>query len=110
MDVEQRARELLEAAREKWIMDPSSYGVMPSEQIVISVIAAALTPPDGYVLVPVEPTTEMLVDGFESEPDEFFSTREEWLAYEAMSGCQQGHHRSRLCWGAMLAARPEVKP
>lgn len=60
MDVEQRARELLEAAREKWIMDRNSYGVMPSEQIIISVIAAALTPPAGFVLVPAEPCTPAL--------------------------------------------------
>ena len=114
--IEKRARELLAAQIETrqprvakmlrvgWLLTD----FVPAVQDAVAAIIAALTPPEGYVLVPVEPTTEMLVDGFESEPDEFFSTREEWLAYEAMSGCQQGHHRSRLCWGAMLAARPEV--
>ncbi|WP_447898033.1 hypothetical protein [Stenotrophomonas sepilia] len=76
---------------------------------ILSVIAE-FEIPRGYVLVPVEPTIEMLVDGHESEPDEFFSKPEDWLEYEAMSGCQQGHHRARLCWAAMLAARPEVNP
>lgn len=112
--IEKRARQLLDAELRKLGLHEDAYHVGcgadldRNDQAAINAISAAITPPDGYVLVPVEPTTEMLVDGFESEPDEFFSTREEWLAYEAMSGCQQGHHRSRLCWGAMLAARPEV--
>lgn len=63
--------------------------------------------PDGFVLVPREPTEQMVVDGFESWPDAFFSTPEEWGAYEAMSGCQQAAHRARLCYAAMLAAAPE---
>lgn len=51
---------------------------------------AALTPPEGYVLVPVEPTAEMIAaawrygDG-DDAPDPVYS------------------------WRAMLAARPEVK-
>ena len=47
---------------------------------------AALTPPEGYVLVPVEPTEAMLA----------IATGAEGL-------------RRRL-WGLMLAARPEVYP
>lgn len=34
--------------------------------------------PDGWVLVPVEPTEDMIVNGFESEPDESFSDEKEW--------------------------------
>jgi hypothetical protein len=63
--------------------------------------------PEGYALVPIEPTESMIVDGFESEPDKFFSKPEEWKAYEAMSGCQQAAHRAKLCWSAMLAAAPK---
>ncbi|WP_336239763.1 DUF551 domain-containing protein [Enterobacter chuandaensis] len=37
--------------------------------------------PDGWVAVPVEPTEDMIVNGFESEPDERFSDAEEWEAY-----------------------------
>ncbi|MFZ5252063.1 hypothetical protein [Enterobacter asburiae] len=67
--------------------------------------------PNGWVMVPVEPTEDMIVNGFESEPDESFSDEKEWEAYDAMSGCQQAAHRARLCWAAMIAAAPkqEVK-
>lgn len=67
--------------------------------------------PDGWVMVPVEPTEDMIVNGFESEPDESFSDEKEWEAYDAMSGCQQAAHRAKLCWAAMIAAAPkqEVK-
>lgn len=62
--------------------------------------------PDGWVAVPIEPTEDMIVNGFESEPDESFSDEKEWEEYEAMSGCQQAAHRAKLCWAAMLAAAP----
>lgn len=66
--------------------------------------------PDGYLMVPKEPTERMVIDGFESEPDETFSDPEVWEAYEAMSGCGQAHYRARLCWAAMIAAAmQEVK-
>ncbi|NUL36611.1 hypothetical protein [Kosakonia sacchari] len=66
----------------------------------------AATVPDGWKLVPVEPTERMVIDGFESEPDETFSEPEVWEAYQAMSGCRQAAHRARLCYAAMLAAVP----
>ena len=62
--------------------------------------------PPGWVMVPIEPTEHMIVEGFESEPDEFFSKPEVWKAYQAMSGCQQAAHRAKLCWAAMIAAVP----
>jgi hypothetical protein len=62
--------------------------------------------PEEWVLVPREPAEDMVVSGFESEPDEVFSPPEEWEAYEAMSGCRQAAHRARLCYLAMLAAAP----
>lgn len=65
--------------------------------------------PDGWVMVPVEPTEHMIVEGFESEPDEFFSDEEVWEAYDAMSGCQQAAHRAKLCWAAMIAAAPKLE-
>lgn len=65
--------------------------------------------PDGWVLVPVEPTEDMIVNGFESEPDESFSDERDWEAYDAMSGCQQAAHRAKLCWAAMIAASPAYK-
>lgn len=62
--------------------------------------------PAGWKIVPIEPTERMVIAGFESEPDESFSTDEEREAYEAMSGCQQAAHKARVCYAAMLAAAP----
>ncbi|ELE6988224.1 hypothetical protein RMT79_000216 [Enterobacter kobei] len=64
--------------------------------------------PDGWVMVPVEPTEDMAVQGFESEPDESFSDDKEWEKYAAMSGCQQAAHRAKLCWAAMIAAALKI--
>ncbi|WP_275193047.1 dATP/dGTP pyrophosphohydrolase domain-containing protein [Citrobacter freundii] len=64
--------------------------------------------PDGYVMVPIEPTEDMIVYGFESEPDEDFSDPAVWEEYQAMSGCQQAAHRAKLCWAAMIAAAPKL--
>ncbi len=58
-------------------------------------------------MVPVEPTEHMIVQGFESEPDEGFSNSDAWEAYDAMSGCQQAAHRAKPCWAAMIAAAPK---
>lgn len=63
--------------------------------------------PNGWIAVPIEPTEDMIIAGFESAPNEDFSEPEEWEAYAAMSGCQQAAHKARLCWAAMLAAAPE---
>lgn len=70
--------------------------------------APVLRVPDGWKLVPIEPTEDMVIRGFESKPDQFWSTPEEWAEYEGMSGCQQAAHKARLCYAAMLAAAPEV--
>lgn len=74
-------------------------------------VTTAYKLPEGWVAVPIEPTEDMIVNGFESEPDESFSDEKEWEAYNAMSGCQQAAHRAKLCWAAMIAAapKPEVK-
>jgi len=61
---------------------------------------------DGWKLVPLEPTEEMVVYGFESAPCKHFSSEDEWRTYEAMSGCEQAAYRARKCWDAMLAAAP----
>ncbi|WP_312315340.1 3'-5' exonuclease [Atlantibacter sp.] len=63
--------------------------------------------PDGWQLVPIEPTEDMVIHGFESKPDAHFSKQEDWDAYQAMSGCEQAAHRAKLCWSAMLAAAPK---
>lgn len=63
--------------------------------------------PDGWRLVPIEPTESMVISGFESEPDKFFSSDEEWKAYKKMSGCQQAARRAELCYAAMIGAAPK---
>ncbi|UGQ44940.1 hypothetical protein [Massilia endophytica] len=60
---------------------------------------------EGWKLVPVEPTEDMVIRGFESRPDPVFQP-EHWDAYEQMSGCQQSAFAARLCYAAMLAAAP----
>lgn len=72
-------------------------------------VTTACKLPEGWVAVPVEPTEDMIVNGFESEPDESFSDEKEWEAYDAMSGCQQAAHRAKLCWAAMIEAAPKLK-
>lgn len=67
--------------------------------------------PDGYVLVPIVPTEDMIINGFESVPNPHFSDEKEWEEYEALSGCRQAARRAELCWAAMIKAAPkqEVK-
>jgi len=66
----------------------------------------ALVVPAGWQLVPTNPTLDMIISGHESEPSSPFSPYDEVEAYEAMSGCQRGHHFATLCYRAMLAAAP----
>lgn len=63
--------------------------------------------PDGWAAVPVEPTEDMVIAGFEAELREEFRNPEAWEAFEAMSGCEQAAHRAKLCWAAMIAAVPQ---
>lgn len=63
--------------------------------------------PDGWAAVPVEPTEDMVIAGFEAELREEFRNPEAWEAFEAMSGCEQAAHRVKLCWAAMIAAVPQ---
>lgn len=74
---------------------------------VITDMAASVIPA-GWKLVPIEPTEDMVIHGFESAPDEFFSDADVWEEFEAMSGCQQAAHKAKLCWAAMLAVAPEA--
>ncbi|EFU5438366.1 hypothetical protein HT774_004142 [Salmonella enterica] len=62
--------------------------------------------PSGWMMVPIEPTEDMVIAGFESRPDKDFSEPEVWDEYQKMSGCQQAAHRAKLCWAAMIAAVP----
>lgn len=92
--IEKRARELLAAEYRKAGANPAACELMAGRaswpnQMALNAIIAALTTPDGYVLVPVEPTAEMISaawrygDGDEA-PDPVYAYR------------------------TMLAVRPEV--
>ncbi len=66
-------------------------------------------PPEGYALVPIEPTENMIIAGFESKPSVFNSSTEELEKFEAMNGCEEAAHHAKLCWTAMVKAAPDVK-
>ncbi|WP_270613138.1 hypothetical protein [Citrobacter freundii] len=70
-------------------------------------VEARYCAPPGYVMVPIEPTEDMVIAGFESRPDKDFSEPELWDEYQEMSGCQQAAHRAKLCWDAMISAAPQ---
>ncbi|MDJ3785779.1 DUF550 domain-containing protein [Salmonella enterica] len=63
--------------------------------------------PDGYALVTIVPTEDMVINGFESEPDPHFSDEKVWAEYEALSGCRRAARRAELCWAAMIKAAPK---
>lgn len=107
MDVEQRARELLAAAYEAEGFPRHAAKTRGGlkftavyEEVAMRALTAALTDsesdvgiptsvPEGYVLVPVEPTKEMLDAGY---------------------GFDDGYPVNPFLYHAMIAARPEVKP
>lgn len=91
------------------VRDFLKSGPLSGEEVLRERIAQMLKEnvPVGWKLVPIEPTEDMLIHGFESEPDEIFSDYEDWEKYQEMTGCQQAEHRARLCWNAMLKASPE---
>ncbi|WP_414486030.1 hypothetical protein [Stenotrophomonas maltophilia] len=90
--IEKRAREILAqnvgSLEVGGVVSPSG-DLFLAESGVVQAIIAALTPPDGFLLVPAQPTEEMIAaawrhgDGDEA-PDPVYS------------------------WRAMIAARPEV--
>ncbi len=70
-------------------------------------LRSAQVVPDEWVAVPVEPTEDMVIAGFEAELREEFRDPDAWDAFEAMSGCEQAAHRAKWCWAAMIAAAPQ---
>ena len=97
--------EFIRGEQEVWSLEGHYSTVL---RIALAALASQTgSAPDGWKLVPIEPTEDMVVEGFESEPDEFFSNAEDWKNFEAMSGCQQAAHNAKLCWQAMLTAAPE---
>ncbi len=78
----------------------------PRRVIKLYATPPGLRVPDGYALVPVEPTEDMVIHGFESVPHPLFQPAD-WDKYQTMSGCEQAAHRAKLCWAAMIAAAPQ---
>lgn len=106
--IEKRARELLAAhlVETKVVWGPPLLDQMfdldlmpPTMQACVRAIIAALTPPEGYVLVPVEPTEAQLDRSTWEEVGGHCSSCTAWPA---------SHSDARRVWAAMLAARPEV--
>ncbi len=95
--IEKRARELLAAVSKErygWIGELWNIALRDSPEKVrlsgsdaINAVVAALTPPEGYVLVPKVATDEM----------QMAALRAPW-----------GKETPAGLWDAMLAARPEV--
>lgn len=101
MDVEQRARfeEWItkvypDRDLEKW---PDGKYAYSFAALAWEVWRAALTPTDGYVLVPVEPTEAMVEASM--------------IRVELAKRCGPGTLKvlGARAWDAMIAARPEVK-
>ena len=78
------------------------YRIHPTHAVEAAINAAlcALTPPEGYVLVPVEPTYEMMTDAC--------NTVIAMSEMKAPLGKLDPFTVSDCVWKAMLSARPEV--
>lgn len=97
-DIEKRARELLALAfmkRGDHLQGAFALSGEMDGSPAINAIIAALTPPEGYVLVPMEPTQEM-IDAF---------NRNDALPYNPAS---QKQFKGRHCYSDMISARPKV--
>lgn len=96
----------INAGRITWGKRPD-LGLLPDGINQLYANPPAPRVPDGYALVPIEPTEDMIIHGFEAELREEFRDPEALEAYEQMSGCEQAAHRAKLCWAAMIAAVPQ---
>lgn len=99
-DIEKRARELLAAEYEKgqfraYGPEIRSGGAGSTWDEEVRAIIAALTPPEGYVLVPVELPVDMEVAFMEA-----------WVGKRRCVDDPE----MQDAWAAALAARPEVQP
>jgi hypothetical protein len=93
----------LGAVSEALGLNPDDGGAEP---IIAAIKALQAGVPAGWKAVPIEPTDDMVIDGFESAPDRGFDGDDYPQEYDAMSGCQQAAFRAKRCWAAMLEAAP----
>jgi len=97
--IEKRARELLLSHYcAAGFQQGDPLAASDANAVAVKAIATALTPPEGYVLVPVEPTEAMVLAAkrFQGDHDEV----DHWMEWEGVAAANQ--------YAAMLAARPEV--
>lgn len=88
------------------------YAVARQEAAILAAQAAAapvMAVPEGWKLVPIEPTEDMITYGFKSAPAYGFCPSEEWEKYDALTGCQQAAYRAKACYAAMIAAAPTTE-
>lgn len=104
-----KAHKLAKTARALLVAEYTELGIEPQaaqlmaqghqpggvHYAAVKALIAALTPPEGYVLVPVEPTARMVSDGHYSIPAEADTPADDWDVPVKV-------------WAAMIAARPEV--
>jgi hypothetical protein len=104
-DNEKRARELLAAEFERYgdaIGAAAARFDRPADGVTLRAIIAALTPPDGFVLVPVDIQKDAARYRWLRD-----SAPEEWDATRRMDS---EDYLDEAIDEAMLAARPEVSP
>lgn len=107
------AADMWNACRDAMLQDnqrdlsqPVDPQVAEYEQIMLQAGNSPVSP-GGWALVPIVPTEDMVINGFESEPDPHFSDEKVWAEYEALSGCRRAARRAELCWAAMIKAAPK---
>ncbi|WP_164086004.1 hypothetical protein [Stenotrophomonas maltophilia] len=114
--IEKRARELLAEvhAQAGWpgcakeiLLGENKFDIL--HDLAIAAIVAALTPPEGYVLVPVELPVEMEIAFMEAwvSKRRCIDDPEMQDAWEAALAARPDHIAHDL---KMVAGRPEVKP
>lgn len=103
-----RVRDELAAAAKRSDGGNLCYMMADAAKAIDELLArrSAQVVPDEWVAVPVEPTEDMVIAGFEAELREEFRDPEAWETFEAMSGCEQAAHRAKWCWAAMVKAAP----
>ncbi len=91
--------------------EDKAFIIATQPQVILELIErlerAEAAIPEGWKPVPIEPTKDMVIHGFESVPHYGFDPEELVAEYESLSGCQQAAFRARRCYAAMLNAVPK---
>lgn len=94
-----KAIQAAEQAQSGWVWEDCSPIEVEGWMDLARAAIAALTLPEGYVLVPVEPTDDMIWAPADIE-----------VGYPTWAGSKDGctSEEAKAIWSSMLAARPEV--